>query len=240
MKNLVIASCSLKPSNFAQKVKEYREIEYLNCIKQLLRVLPKNYEIIICENTIDNTSDILNEELNLLLKENNTFFLGSENNNLENIGFGELKMLHTLIKKHDLNKYKFISCLSARKFYTCPYVFEKTNSLNKEALISNPDFLFLNGNYRVNPKENLYATMFYSMKTSTMIEYANFAYEIIKKKEKTFLNLINRKLNGSEQILFEFIKRKKISYEYIDWLGIIRNDWRVSDDFFDVNNFHIC
>ena len=66
------------------------------------------------------------------------------------------------------------------------------------------------------------------------------AYEIIKKKEKTFLNLINRKLNGSEQILFEFIKRKKISYEYIDWLGIIRNDWRVSDDFFDVNNFHIC
>lgn len=78
------------------------------------------------------------------------------------------------------------------------------------------------------------------MKTSTMIEYANFAYEIIKKKEKTFLNLINRKLNGSEQILFEFIKRKKISYEYIDWLGIIRNDWRVSDDFFDVNNFHIC
>ncbi|CAN1593520.1 hypothetical protein MCEMKE138_00236 [Candidatus Pelagibacterales bacterium] len=241
MKNLALAFCSLRPINYKKKINDFREIEYLNCLKQLLRIIPKNFDIIICENTIDKIDDINNDELKILLKNNNTLFLGSVFNNIKNIGMGELTMLYHSLKKCSLKKYKFISYISARKIYTCPYVFEKTNSLKKDTLISNPNFLYLTGKYFLNPKKELFNDMFFSMKKKFMIKYANFAMTIVKKNPK-FLryNLIKKKPAGSEQILFEFIKKEKLSYEYLDWLGIIRNQVIDSKDYFNIKNFHIC
>ena len=51
-----------------------------------------------------------------------------------------------------------------------------------------------------------------------MQAYADYAKGIIYKP--THL--------GSEQILFNFIKSNKISYETMDFLGFIRNDWEMS------------
>lgn len=239
MKNLALVFCSLRPANLDLKKNNLRELEYLYCLEQLQRVIPKNFDMLICENTIDNVEDIKNDDLRLLLLKNNTFFTGSVYNNFKNIGWGELLMLYNSLKKFPTSKYKFISYISARKIYTCPYVFEKTNTLKKNALISNPDFLYLDGKYLENPK-GLYNTMFFSMKRKFMIKYAHFAHEIIQKK-KSFIryNLIRKKPAGSEQILFEFIKKTKVSYEYIDWLGIVRYQNNDKNDS-SIKYFHIC
>lgn len=241
MNNLALAFCSLRPANLDIQTNNLRELEYLCCLEQLIRIIPKNFDIIICENTIDKIDDIKNNKLKSFLKNNDTFFLGSVFNNIKNIGMGELTMLYNCLKKFPLDKYKFISYVSARKIYTCPYVFERTNTLEKDALISNPNFLYLNGEYLVNPKKELFNDMFFSMRKEFMIKYANFAQTIIKKNPK-FLryNLIRKKPAGSEQILFDFIKKSKLSYEYLDWLGIVRNQITDKEDYFNINNFHIC
>ena len=244
MKNLVLVFCSFRPINYKKRINDLREIEYLICLKQLLRVLPRNFDITICENTIDKIGDIKNNELQVLLKNHNTFFLGSEYNNTENIGMGELIMLYYSLKKFPLKKYKFISYFSGRKLLTCPYVFERTNTLTKDALISNPNFLYLNGEYKISYKKETYNSMFFSMKKKFMIKYSNFAMTIVKKNPK-FLryNLIQKKPSGSEQILFEFFKKKKLSYEYLDWLGIVRKQkWQAVNkkDCLNAQNFHIC
>ena len=215
-----------------------REIEYLKCLNQIKRVIPKNFDILICENTINKENEISNNELKSLLKDNNSFLMGSIDNNTENIGFGELMMLHSSLIKVPVNDYNFISYITARRIFTCPYVFEMTNNCVKDALISNPDFLYLNGQYVKVEKQGLYNDMFFSMRTKHMIEYANFAYKIIKNKNSIY-NLIKRK-TGSEHILFEYVKKNKLSCQYLDWLGIIRNDWRKGDNFLDFNNFHLC
>ena len=45
---------------------------------------------------------------------------------------------------------------------------------------------------------------------------------------------------GSEQILYNFVKQNKIEYEWLDWLGMVRNDWERNRKVLDVNNFHVC
>lgn len=241
MKNLAILFCSLRPSSKNIETNDLREIEYLNCLKQLIRVIPKNFDIVITENTIDEIDNIKNDELKKLLEIRNTVYLGSSQNNTENIGWGELSMLYNLLDKFSLDKYNFISYVTARRIYTCPYVFEKTNLLKKDALISNPDFYYLDGNYLINPKKGLYNDMFFSMRSEVMIKYANFAKNIIIKNPKYIrYNFIRKKPVGSEQILYEFIKNMKVSYEYLDWLGIIRNQNINIKDYFNIQNFHIC
>ena len=55
MKHLIFCSASFHISS--QPVIQ-RENEYYYCILQLLRVIPENYEIVICDNTITTISDI--------------------------------------------------------------------------------------------------------------------------------------------------------------------------------------
>ena len=52
---------------------------------------------------------------------------------------------------------------------------------------------------------------------------------------------------GSEQLLYNFVTENKIEYEWLTWLGIIRNDWlsmiqnkwEGSKTILDVDNFHV-
>ena len=120
--------------------------DYLFCLKQLFRVIPNNFEIYIVDNTLKNSDSILNEELRDLLSKSNVLFMNNtENNENINIGAEELKELFYLEKILDFNDYSKIIYLTSRRFITNPYVFEKTEKLEKDALISNPDFIYLNG-----------------------------------------------------------------------------------------------
>jgi len=233
MKNLALAFCSIRPQQFSENVCDHREQEYLVCLQQLERVLPESFDLIVCENTIDSEDQIKNKNLKIYLADKEMVVLGRDGNiGTSNKGMGELLMLKTAIDQTDIDTYENISYISARKLYTCPYVFERTEKLKKQALISNPDVVFLDGKFSESSKDGLYNDMFFSMKSKTMIDYANYAMDYMQSNSLRQL--------GSEQVLYNFINSNNISYEWLNWLGIIRNDWERNQSIFDVSNFHFC
>ena len=233
MKNLALAFCSIRPQQLSENICDYREKEYLMTLQQLERVLPESFDLLICENTIDDPDQIKNKELRELLSESELCAVGSEANiGTKNKGMGELLMLKSALDETDLDSYKNVSYISARRLFTCPYVFERTETLEKQALLSNPDFAFLNGKFLKSHKTGVYNDMFFSMKTSVIVDYAEYAIHHMKVDLSQNL--------GSEQILYNFVKENKIEYEWLNWLGIIRNDWERNHEILNINNFHIC
>jgi len=232
MRNLALGFTSLRPASLTENVCDAREDEYLICLKQLKRVLPKSFDFIICENTIDDPQQIKNVELREFLAEEEVVATGSESNiGTSNKGMGELLQLKTALDETDIDNYENICYVTARRFYTCPYVFERTESLKKQALLSNPDFVFLDGRVLESYKGPLYNDMFFSMKTKSMVEYAQYSMDQLN------TNLSNQ--IGSEYNLYNFVTKNNIDYEWVDWLGIIRNAWEISGNTSDLSNFHI-
>jgi hypothetical protein len=41
-------------------------------------------------------------------------------------------------------------------------------------------------------------------------------------------------------LLYNFINENKIDYEWLEWLGLIRNDRNITGNAIDINNLHIC
>ena len=162
MKNLALAFCSLRPVQYPENVCDVREQEYLLCLLQLKRILPKSFDLLICENTIDDVGQIKNTGLSELLSASEMCALGSEGTiGTKNKGLGEFAMLKAALDQTDIDKYENISYVTARRIFTCPYVFDRTERLEKKALLSNPDFLFLNGNFSESYKGNLFNDMFF-------------------------------------------------------------------------------
>ncbi len=233
MKNLALAFCSLRPVQLSEQVNDAREKEYLISLNQLKRVLPSSFNLVICENTIDNPQQIKNNELRTLLESSELCALGSEGNiGTKNKGMGELLMLKTALEKSDIDNYENIAYVTGRHFYTCPYAFEKIETLEKQALVSNPDFYFLNGQFIGSHKQGLYNDMFFAMKSSVMLDYSNYVMNNLN-------NAISQHIS-SEQLLFNFINENNVEYEWLDWLGLIRNAWDITSNVVDINNLHIC
>jgi len=92
--------------------------------------------------------------------------------------------------------------------------------------------VFLDGRFSESSKDCLYNDMFFSMKSKTMVDYANYAMEYVRSDSSQHL--------GSEQLLYNFINENKIQCEWLKWLGIIRNDWERNRNVLDINNFHFC
>ena len=222
IKNLVFASASFHPNrkNFKYKKKDYiqREVDYLFCLKQLIRVSPANFEIYVVDNTVRNSSELFNQELISLLSEMNVLY--SQKNTVvetKNIGVGELEELIYLSEECDLKEFDKVAYFSARRFISNPYVFEKTQSLKKDALLSNPDFIYLNGEIVESEKKGMFNDMFFSMQSKTMQDYISFSRERLEYLEKNMVN--------SESNLYDFIHKFNISYEELSILGFFRYDY---------------
>ena len=74
--------------------------------------------------------------------------------------------------------------------------------------------------------------MFFSMKSKYMVEYAEYSMEQ--------LNTNFSKQIGSEYNLYDFVERNNIEYEWLDFLGLIRNDWQRNNNASDISNYHVC
>ena len=231
--NLALAFCSLRPSQYSEEVCNTREKEYLISLKQLKRVLPESFDLLICENTIYDVEEIKNKELSEFLSESEMCAMGSDGNiGTKNKGLGEFAMLKSALDQTDIDKYENISYVTARRIFTCPYVFEKTENLEKKALLSNPDFLYLGGEFTESYKGNLFNDMFFSMKSDLMLKYADYSISRVDHLSKNHI--------GSEYNLYDFITENNIDYEWLKWLGMVRNDWEVNGNPLDISNFHVC
>ena len=202
MQNLIFCSAAFHIKNIDNGK---REKEYLFCLKQLLRFIPSNFDIIICDNTINNINNLNNNELRNLLTTKTNFLILNRNIGENNIGMGELDELIHVSENVDFNRYNKIVYFTLRKLITNPWVFEKVNSMNKKALICNPLFLHLNNNYDFyySPAtDDLYNDMFFALSSDLMINYVNYS------KSKISYNLQNHV--GSEQNLYKFINENNI------------------------------
>ena len=80
-------------------------------------------------------------------------------------------------------------------------------------------------------KGPLYNDMFFSMKTERIVEYAQYSMEQLDTNLSKHI--------GSEYNLYNFVNKNKLDYEWIEWLGIIRNAWEINGNTSDLSNFHI-
>ena len=233
MKHLALLFCSIRPEQLSEEVCDYREEEYYKSLLQFQRIIPNSFEIIVCENTVNSLDAYKNKDLSSLLSKTNLIMVGKENNvGSQNKGMGELIQLKVALDSIDTTKYQNISYVTARRFYTCPYVFERTETMTKNALLSNPDFVFFDGRVLESYKQNCFNDMFFSMRSDIMKQYADYS---INKMQDNIANSV-----GSEYNLYNFVSENNLDYEWLEWLGIVRNAWDIDGNKNNLNNYHIC
>ena len=59
MKNLIFCSAAFHIPNYSFDI---RENEYYYCLKQLKKMLPDNFIIVVCDNTVKDINDIKNQQ----------------------------------------------------------------------------------------------------------------------------------------------------------------------------------
>jgi hypothetical protein len=221
MKNLIFCSAAFHIPNYSFDI---RENEYYYCLKQLKKMLPDNFIIVVCDNTVKDINDIKNQQLKELLK--TVIFLCLERNiGTQNIGMGELDELIYTSQNINFNDYDKVVYFTLRKIVTNPWIFEKVNAMKKNALICNPEFLHLTNNYnfRFSPASpNLYNDMFFCLSSKLMLEYVEYS------KNNIIYNLQNS--IGSEQNLYNFINKNNIEKEWLECLGLIRIDYKANNE----------
>jgi hypothetical protein len=218
--NLIFCSATFHLQNSDNTL---RENEYLYCIHQLLRVIPNNFEIVICDNSISKIADLHNLELKNILRTLNICFL-DRNIGVNNIGMGELDELIYVSEKIDFLKYDKIVYFTLRKFVTNPWIFEQVNKMTKKALISNPGFLHLPATfmfYYSSPAPNLFNDMFFALDKTLMMEYVQYS------KNRIMYNLQNG--IGSEQNLYNFVKDNNIDIDTLPYFGLLRIDYKLNN-----------
>ena len=221
MKNLIFCSAAFHVPQYSH---EKRENEYYFCLKQLKRMLPENFDIVVCDNTVKDINNIKNNNLKQLLS-SVQFLCLRRNIGQANLGMGELDELIYTSSQINFKNYDKIVYFTLRKIVTNPWIFEKVNAMKKNALICNPEFLHLNNNYkfRYSPATpNLYNDMFFALSAKLMLDYVNYS------KKRIQFNLQNRV--GSEQNLYKFINERKIDYEWLKCLGLIRIDYNANNE----------
>lgn len=234
-KNLAILFCSFRPHQYPALVGTGREKEYHMCIAHMLEVIPLDrFDVVVVDNTVGSIDGVTNSDLSKLLLEDDritdVFFL-QENIGSKNKGLGEIHMLSSVLEQIPVGKYKNIAYVTARKIVTNPYIFEKTDSMLKEALLSNPDIRYLTGKL-LPASPGAFNDMFFAMSDRLMRSYAAYSMS------RTEHNL--RQSIGSEQNLFQFVSENNVEYEWLKWLGIVRNDWMLDYEQTNIQNMHIC
>lgn len=233
-RNILIFFISLFPKNYKKNTYKSREEDYLTSIRQTKRFLKnRNWDVIYCENTIGEIESLKQTRLWTELSDQKILIL--ENNiGHTNKGVGELDMMISVAKQYEeyFNEADNVSYFSGRRIMANPYLIEKSENLKSSALISNPDFLYFDGTYTSVEKKDMYNDMFFTMKKEVFYKYVEYTGELLT-------SLSNSTVIGSEQLLFQFINKNVINYEWLPALGVIRRD-TYQKGLFTLNKWHIC
>lgn len=230
MKSLVVIFSSFNLEKSTADYNIERQKEYAVCYRQLFRVIPDNFDILFVDNSIKSIDEINSADLRETLSKSR-LLLTMQNFGEKNKGVGELVMLIQSSQTVNFLEYEKICYCTGRKFFTCPYPFEKATETNKPVIVSNPDFQFLNGKFKSVAK-NMFNDMFFAMDSKTMIQFIEFT--------KPRLQIMENHMINSETNLFEFVHENKLDFQFLEFLGIIRNEQNTRDPYLSIENFHIC
>jgi hypothetical protein len=230
---LLFVFLSIAPVNCSKREIHRRAIDYRVALKQICRILPKSWEMILCENTLEGSWERLGHYLELDLSSFNISML-DKNSGTTNKGIGELDMMVKGLEDFpaQVNRASTISYLTGRRLVTNQYIFERASSLVADALLSNPDFYYLDGKVALVEKKGMYNDMFFSMKRTRFLEYSDFFQS--KRGEMIKLGV------GSEQNLYNFVQEKNLDLEWLDTLGLMRREKQMWLKWFSRDRIHVC
>ncbi|WP_150122963.1 hypothetical protein [Candidatus Planktophila versatilis] len=224
---------SVAPRELSSREVQKRVLDYKIAFKQLQRVLPQSWQVIICENTLGANESSLTSILDF---QRGPFPISSlsANSGEINKGIGELDMMVNAATDFPelLRNSRTVSYFTGRRIVTNRYIFERTENLTSEALISNPDFFYLDGTIVETEKQYMYNDMFFSMKSRTFLDYVEF----FKSNREKMIELGV----GSEQNLFDFMKKNGIGFEWLNELGLLRREKQTFFRWFQKDRIHIC
>jgi hypothetical protein len=217
-KNLILCFSSLRPSQYNEQILDDREKNYKLSLEWLLKSLPKNWDIIYNDNTLNDLSELKNEELKSLLsnKEIIRLFLHKTNEGSINKGAGEHDMCRKSFLEVDPEDYNWITYFTSRHIIPNSWYFDKldTDWKNYECIMSNPEFYYLSNYSQVKSSDGLYNDMLFSMKSGVFKKFIDHIdVQLLKDNHK-----------NSENHLFEFIRDGNFKNLEIESLGILRND----------------
>jgi hypothetical protein len=226
---------SLFPKNISSKrLLKQREQDYLQAIRQLKRLLVnKNWQIIFCENTIEDIKNLRKSKLWVELIDQEVLISDSNIGEI-NKGIGELQMMTHVVESYPdlISNVQTVSYFTGRRIMTNLYLIDKTQNMTSSALISNPDFLQIDGTFLTSEKLLMYNDMFFSMKPQTFFQYYEYVKSLLSK-----LAVSNSK--GSEQLLYDFINENNIDFEFLPCLGLLRREIRIKR-FKSIATWQLC
>jgi len=213
--NLVIAfaSVNIYRSNSKQNA---RDAIYLQSLRRISKVLPKDTKFVIIENTNFLSSPVKTIEAAKLVDEfkMHEVFSIPQNLGTSNKGIGELSMLLEYSKTFLTDNFRRIAYLTLRQIHTSPYALERILQSEKPIVVSNPDFYFLDGRSEYSKKGNQFNDMCFGGDLNTMIKYVSYF--------EKHLELMLRNQLSSEQLLWKYVTDEKIETEDLNMLGVLR------------------
>lgn len=236
--NLVLSFCSLRPEGLSSEVCDQRESEYLRCLTQLRRVLPKNTESVrwtwvVVENTLKAAPH--SEELfSFLTTCPDHLLLVGRNTGTLNKGLGELDMLaEASAAFNSFEGFDRVFYSTGRKYLTSPYVFERQWEPGAEAVVSDCLLLEIVTGKEFPTCECQYNDTLFAATGARMAEYAKWSRD---RAEHMLLNSI-----GSERNLWSFLHDNKVPHETLGYLGVLRHDWGVNlTSLEDIKTLQLC
>jgi hypothetical protein len=229
-KPLLLFFVSLEPKGYSRWRIKNRYADYFASLHRIIQLgVNESTQLIICENTVG-------VERKDKFRQLATQFPISRSDNLGllNKGLGELSMARkAAIDFPELfeNADKVI-WMSGRHIASTDSIFEESLQYSEDALISNPDFFYLDGTIVRTEKNGFINDMFFSMKSNFFLEYLDYFEknsEIMKEKRL-----------GSEQILFSFTAQKKLSTKKLSSLGLLRREYTPIFRRFEKSTWHVC
>jgi hypothetical protein len=233
-KHILLNFMSIFPVQYGRLEKSRRLEEYKVSLARTLQLIDLNkWCLILCENTFNGSEEMLKDLLGIRVDAIKVAQLNF-NSGSTNKGIGELDMAAKalVVFQELIDKASTVSYFTGRHIISNELVFEKTETLINDTLISNPNFFYLNGSTRESEKKGLYNDMFFSMKTAVFKAYVN---EFNAKRSR----LISKNV-GSEQYLYSFINEHRLSFSWINNLGLIRRDKTKKFFIFSRSTLHIC
>jgi hypothetical protein len=229
-KPILLFFVSLEPKGYSRRRIKHRYSDYFASLCRIIQLgVDKYYQLIICENTVG-------VERKDKFRQLATQFPISRSDNLGllNKGLGELSMAKkaTLDFPELFENAEKVIWMSGRHIASSGSIFEESDQYLEDALISNPDFFFLDGTIVRTEKDGYINDMFFSMKSNLFLDYLDY----FGKNSET----MKEERLGSEQILFSFIAQKNLSTKKLSSLGLLRREYKPIFRRFDKSTWHVC
>jgi hypothetical protein len=222
---------SHKPQGYASRKIRERELDYFVSFQRLLHLVKdKKVQVVLCENTLDSLEGL---RISKIVAGHRQSF-STSNLGLTNKGLGELSMaLDAYHRFQDLfDGAGRVIWMTGRHLMVGDQSINESLENRLDALVSNPDFYYLDGRVVKSEKKNSLNDMYFSMKSKIFVRY-------LKHFEKN-KNRMSKENISSENLLFEFCSQEDISVSNVKTLGLLRREYTSYCKFFERSVWHIC